>query len=381
MASYSLAALRLAPTELVIVQPTTLCNLNCEYCFLPLRKDNLTLAVADLQTIFSNLTYDRLLRPKTTVCWHLGEPTVLPIEYYREAQAIIRQACPDVRFRFTIQTNGTRITNDWCSFFIEEAMTVGISFDGDDFDNNRRKDRGGSSSFTRVRDGLARLQHNNVDYYIIAVLSKPVLTKPHSFYRFFKDLRVKQLCLNVVESEGGGIPPFLADDSVFGLISDFYGELWQIVASDPDPIWIREIDHSQQAIVAGKDGVSSAQEMTAGRILTILWNGHTLPYTPGFATLKRRELERFTIGNLISSPLSLGRNDANCKFLDEAVSQLYRQCAEHCDYFSVCGGGSPAHRWAEFGHFDEHVTRTCQASIQARMRGVVSSMRQRLSAL
>jgi uncharacterized protein len=379
MEPYSFKDLRLAPTELIVLQPTTLCNLDCEYCFLPRRKENLTLPIGDLALIFKNLAQDCVLEAKTSVCWHLGEPTVLPVEYYRAAHEVIRRASPQTTFQFQIQTNGTKIDEQWCDFFLEERMTVGLSIDGNNVHNSRRKDWRGEESFDRIAKGLANLQARNIDCYVIAVLSREALTDAKSFYNFFVSIGVKQLCLNIVESEGGGIPSFLQDETVFDSIEHFYSELWEIVANDPDPIWIREIDHSQQAIVSGQDIPNLSQEMTAGRILTILHNGDTLPFTPGFATLQKETLERFVVGNLLSGPLSASRNRNICEFLDDAVFGLREKCLKGCEFYSVCGGGSPAHRWAEFGHFNEHVTRTCQASVQSRMRGIVSSISRRIS--
>lgn len=379
MEPYSFKDLRLAPTELIVLQPITLCNLDCEYCFLPQRKENLVLPISDLDRIFQNLAYDCVLREKTTVCWHLGEPTLLPVEYYRAAHDVIRRACPKITFQFQIQTNGTKIDEEWCDFFLEERMTVGLSIDGNDAHNDRRRDWRGENSFDRIAKGLAQLQLRNIDCYVIAVLSRAALVDAKSFYAFFRTIGVKQLCLNVVESEGGGISPFLKDGMVFDLIERFYDDLWKIVADDPDPIWIREIDNSQQAIVAGRNIPNLSQEMTAGRILTILLNGDTLPFTPGFATLQKEAVQKFVIGNLISGPLSATRNLNICEFVDDAVFQLREKCLRDCEFYSVCGGGSPAHRWAEFGHFNEHVTRTCQASVQSRMRGIVSSIGRRIN--
>jgi len=46
------------------------------------------------------------------------------------------------------------------------------------------------------------------------------------------------------------------------------------------------------------DSTVFAEGLTAGRILTVLWNGDVLPLTPDFATVPKADLHRFVIGNL-----------------------------------------------------------------------------------
>jgi len=181
-----------------------------------------------------------LLDKTAAVCWHLGEPTLLPADYFREANAAIRLACPDTTIQFQMQTNGVRIDAGWCEFFAEESIVVGISLDGDAYQNYRRKDRGGGHTSTVSYEVLPDWQEAKINHYVMAVLSRRALLDARSFYQFFKLLGVKQLCLNVTESEGGSVSAFLADDDIFELVTKFYEELWITRAADPDPIWIRE---------------------------------------------------------------------------------------------------------------------------------------------
>jgi uncharacterized protein len=80
-------------------------------------------------------------------------------------------------------------------------------------------------------------------------------------------------------------------------------------------------------------------------------------------------------GNLIRGPLSQTLNADNWTSLSNSVSTLVKTCMQNCDYYSVCGGGSPAHRWAEYGTLDGPFhTLTCNASVQAKMRGIVKAI-------
>jgi uncharacterized protein len=377
-AQLQLGNLRLRPAELVVLQSTTLCNLDCEYCCLPNRRENFSLSLRTLRAVIENLSVDGLISSDATICWHLGEPLLLPIEYYRSAHATIREILPfNVRFQF--QTNGVHLNDEWCSFFNEEEARIGISLDGSQGEHDsRRVDWKRGQSFDKVISGLRSLQENDVEYHVIAVLSDEALADAGKFYDSFVEMGVRRLCLNVVESEGKGIPSFLSDDRVFSRITRFYSDLWRRVASETAPIWIREIEHSQEAVFLKPTTVSRSQEMEAGLVTSVLWNGDLLPYTPGFATVRRDDLGNFILGNVATAPLSKQHNKAVAEFLASSVERLFQSCKTQCEFFEVCGGGSPAHRWAEQRSFTDHVTRTCRASIQARARGVIDGMLQAL---
>jgi uncharacterized protein len=253
---------------------------------------------------------------------------------------------------------------------------VGISIDGTPSQNSRRVDRAGGETFDRVMRGIAALQDANVNFYVVAVLSPEALSDAHSFYHFFKLAGIKQLCLQVPESEGGRVSSFLMDDNVFDLLKTFYMDLWAIKQLDSDPIWIREFDSRREDASRQLGNGVIAQEMTAGRIITVLWNGDVLPFTPDFATVPKEDLQRFVIGNLIDQPLSVARNKSNCRFVDAVTAQLVKQCSANCKYYISCGGGNAAHRWAEYHDFEEHQTRTCRAAIQSRLAGINEARKQ-----
>jgi uncharacterized protein len=264
--------------------------------------------------------------------------------------------------------------------FADEFMGVGVSIDGPEKMNDRRRNLAGKSAYDRARNALNLLTEHKIAHHVIAVLSDAALNDPDSFYYFFKELGVRELCLNAVESEGEGVAPFLLESSIQDRVEAFFFRLWQLVAADEDPIWIRELAHAQSAIWGGADRPLLSQEMSPGRVITVLWDGRVLPYTPGFATVREGDIDRFVIGNLVQGPLSVVYDRENWSRLFGAVSGLARQCMSGCEYYSVCGGGSPAHRWAEHGTFDgDFATQTCRVSVQAKMRGILRGIADTIS--
>ena len=60
-----------------------------------------------------------------------GEPTVAGLPFFEAFAACARaKQPPKVKLAFSIQTNGTLLTEDWAAFFQREGFLVGLSLDG-----------------------------------------------------------------------------------------------------------------------------------------------------------------------------------------------------------------------------------------------------------
>ena len=104
--------------QLVVIQPTPFCNIDCRYCYLPDRSNKAVVSEETLGNFFSQIFASGWLRDGLSVVWHAGEPMVLPIDFYRRAFRLIdSMKPPDVALTHAFQTNGTLIDDAWCAFF------------------------------------------------------------------------------------------------------------------------------------------------------------------------------------------------------------------------------------------------------------------------
>ena len=104
------------PITLVVVQPTSFCNLNCDYCYLPDRHLKNTLSLDLIEPIFQRVFSSRFLQNDFTICWHAGEPLAVPISFYESAFAKIAEVSEKYNqqgycFRHSVQTNATYIND------------------------------------------------------------------------------------------------------------------------------------------------------------------------------------------------------------------------------------------------------------------------------
>ena len=63
-----------------------------------------------------------------TIVWHAGEPTVVPVAWYRGAHERLKAAAPHAA-AFRIQSNGIAISSEWIDFLRDTGTRIGLSID------------------------------------------------------------------------------------------------------------------------------------------------------------------------------------------------------------------------------------------------------------
>jgi len=178
----------------VLAKPTgPICNLDCEYCFF-LSKEQL---YPNDRFRMSDDVLERYLRqlieahsaPEVTIAWQGGEPTLMGIDFFRRAVALVDSYLrPGQTAQHTIQTNGTLLTGDWCEFLAENNFLVGISIDGPpEFHDRYRVDKHGKSTFDKVKRGLDLLVAHGVEWNVLCTVHAANQDHPLEVYRFFRD--------------------------------------------------------------------------------------------------------------------------------------------------------------------------------------------------
>lgn len=123
-------------TTSVVLQPTTLCNLDCRYCYLPLRRRNLTMSTEVARAVAASI--EPWTRAQAVeVCWHGGEPLAMG----RARLGALFDCFAGLDVAHGVQTNGVLVDDGWCRFFTERNVHVGVSIDGTRADTAARVDR------------------------------------------------------------------------------------------------------------------------------------------------------------------------------------------------------------------------------------------------
>jgi uncharacterized protein len=349
--------------ELLVIQPTPFCNIDCRYCYLPDRNSKAVVAPATLSNLFSQVFASAWLKDCLSVVWHAGEPMVLPIGFYRDAFRMIDREKPTaLEVTHSFQTNGTLIDEAWCNFFSEEHVNLGVSIDGPKFlhDRNRRT-RAGRGTFDKTIAGIRLLRQRGVPFHVISVLSGASMAAPRAMFDFYVQEGIERVCFNVEESEGDHISESFADSGVEAAYYRFLSEFWRLSADMPGKItFLREIEHALQQVIRPADAPFSNQLVEPFAITSMDWAGNISTFSPELLGLKNPRYGDFVLGNINHDALVDMPRRANFVTMVEDIEAGVAMCRERCEYFSVCGGGEPVNKLAENGTFVSTETTYCR---------------------
>ncbi len=143
------------------------CNLNCSYCYYYNMGDDTALtrpARASLDTSEALAQWlaegcRELGIPQVHIAFHGGEPMLMRAsEFARICGAFERHLGAKFDLRFSIQTNGTLLTEGWIEALRQYRVSVGVSIDGMRADHDRyRLDHQNRSTFEATEDAIERL--------------------------------------------------------------------------------------------------------------------------------------------------------------------------------------------------------------------------------
>ena len=95
---------------------------------------------------------------------------------------------PGQAIAYTIQTNGTKLDDEWAAFFKEHNFLVGLSVDGPQpMHDAYRVNKGGAGTFHQVMRGWQVLQKHAVDVNILCTVHAANADHPLEVYHFFRD--------------------------------------------------------------------------------------------------------------------------------------------------------------------------------------------------
>ncbi|HXC27395.1 MAG TPA: cyclophane-forming radical SAM/SPASM peptide maturase GrrM/OscB [Stellaceae bacterium] len=349
--------------ELLVVQPTPFCNIDCRYCYLADRTNKSVVADATLQNLFGQVFASGWAKDGLSVVWHAGEPMVLPIAFYRRAFAMIEGLKPEgLMLSHSFQTNGTLIDDAWCDFIAETHLSIGVSVDGPrHFHDRNRVTRSGRGTFDKTIAGIRRLKSHGVPFHVISVLTKESLAAPREMFDFYLAEGIDHVCFNVEESEGDHRSESFAEAGIEDAYYDFLSEFWRLSAANPGKIsFIREIDDAQRNVFRPRDTGIHNQLATPFAITSMDWTGNIATFSPELLGLKNRDYDDFVLGNVNRDRLEdLAARPLLARMAGDIDAGI-ALCREHCEYFSVCGGGEPVNKLFENGSFATAETVFCR---------------------
>jgi len=349
-------------TSLIIIQPTPFCNLNCSYCYLSQRTDTTALTIDQIGAMFEKLLTFPTVSDCVTVVWHGGEPMVLGIAYYEAAFARIRDCCPPgLKVELAFQTNATLIDDAWCDLFLRWGVGICASIDGPRHINDAfRKTRAGKGTYDRTVAGLKCLQRRGIPFAIIAVLTKMALEDPDAVFSFFEEMDICDVAFNIEEIEGVNTRSSLSNGFDESTVVRFFARFSELMKERKYAMVVRELDETLESIrYFDKRGPINNLIIPFG-IITVDVNGGVYTFSPELPGYSSPEFPSFSIGNIFTDDFDTLQNSDNLKAMMAEINTGVELCRASCEYFAVCGGGTPANKVFENGSFASSETLHCR---------------------
>jgi uncharacterized protein len=367
----------IGPLDLLVVQPTPFCNLDCRYCYLPDRQRTDHMSWPTLDAVFRWVFASGLVRTPFTVVWHAGEPLVLRPEFYEEAFATAdRHNRDDVPLVHSFQTNATLIDRAWCDFLKAHPVELGVSVDGPAFLHDRhRVTRHGTGTHDRVMNGIRRLRDGDISFHVITVLTRDTLDYPDELYDFYVSEGIECVGFNVEEIEGPHRESSLSGVDIGPRFRRFLARFLDLAAAGPAPLWVRELDSMELAILAaGTDAPVHTHETTPFAIVSVDWQGNLSTFSPELLGLQSDRYGDFVLGNVATDSLAVLAASPRLAAIHRDIAVGVERCWQTCAYFRFCGGGAPVNKLCETGSFAATETLFCRLNRQALLDVVLHRM-------
>jgi len=347
--------------QTVVLQPTPFCNINCRYCYLPQRDATTVMPLETVIALFEKIFASGWSSPCLTIIWHAGEPLVLPISYYKAAfEAIEARRPPSIQLRHCVQTNGMLLTQDWCDFIKKWHIGVGVSIDGPrHLHDANRVTRAGKGTFDRTLDGIRLLRRENVPFHVITVLSEKSMHAPEEMLDFYISEGIDDVCFNVEESEGIHISGLLSSSNPADSFRHFLDRFWTLSRQSSQIQFIREIDGMITRIFRPECASPDNAQVEPFGMVNVDCHGNVSSFSPELLGYKNAKYNDFIVGNILSDSLEDMLRSASMLAMKQDIAAGVEACRKECDYFSVCGGGSPVNKLTENGSFESSRTVFC----------------------
>jgi uncharacterized protein len=350
-----------ATVRVLVLQPTSFCNIDCSYCYVPDRTISHRMKDDVLAGIASNILLPEITGESVLVCWHSGEPLTLPPSYYRAAiNLLAKHRLPSLRMDQHFQTNGTLITPQWVEFFHEVKARICVSLDGPkELHDRSRIQRNGKGTHDATMRGIKLLRAGGVRPAVICVLTDYSLRHPQLLFDFFERNEFESIAFNVEETVGCNLSAGGTEET----FSKFLDSYLTFAARQGSRQQLRDVESIAARLFQAEPARRFESLILPFAHVSVDVRGNYWTYSPELGL--GQNAENFFLGNCRFDRITDAAETHRFLDLRTQVEKGVRLCESNCNYFGICGGGSPAHKYSELGRFDATETHFCRINVKA----------------
>ncbi len=316
----------------VTLEPHGGCNLQCHYCYSHINNARIMGidAVTRLTDKIAHHINEKGFKELSFV-WQGGEPLLAGIAFFRKAVKTLKSSIPRVQQRHFIQTNGLLLDDEFCRFFRDMNVQVGVSLDGPQgIHDQMRVDSKGEGTYVAVIEKIYLLEKHQVPVGFNAVISKASLGNEQRLYSFFQEMGYGFRVNPIIPPLNRGIADeYLLRKGEYGTFLCRLFDVW--TRTEGNRIDVSPLDAYLLAVSSGQTSECQHKQTCVGSNLGIKPTGE--------AVLCSR-FQSHVLGNIMQMPVAgLFSSSANKGFKDrlDALSDC-----RSCENWSICNGGCPA---------------------------------------
>jgi uncharacterized protein len=260
-----------------------------------------------------------------------GEPLVSGLSYFRKFTEKMKQH-PSIETHYSIQTNGTLITDKVAQFFKDNDFLVGISLDGYEENMNfYRISPKDDNVYQQVIEGIETLKKYGVEYNILTVVTRELAKHPKALFEYYLSEGFEYVQLIPC------LPAFGIEDDGMSLTPDLYASFYKSFFK----AWKKAFERGHyininlfENLASMMQGYYPYQCGMLGRCITqyvVESNGDVFPCD--FYCL-----DEYCMGNIYEKSLSELKDSEGSRKLTEGPSMEKKIC-ESCRYRNICHGG------------------------------------------
>ncbi len=315
----------------LMLEPVKTCNIHCRYCYSDLAHQEVMSFEIMTAAIHEAVTYARENRFNSMhLIWHGGEPLLAGLDFFRAAGAEIAAHRLNISIQQFIQTNGLLLDKDFCRYFRDERIEVGISLDGPKkIHDAMRITRDGKGTHGQIMEKLVLAKTHGLPFGLCMVVTPHCLGREKEIYHFFKALGTP-FRTNPV------IPPFHGQYATNVMLEPMeYGRFMcrlfdEWIKAKTDRVPVSPLDSYLLSLVSGTSPECQHQTSCIGNRIGVRPDG-TLVLCSRFQVQ--------CLGHIRVNTLREIFDTATCTALDRRNSSL-RSCRA-CINREICHGGCP----------------------------------------
>ena len=325
-----------------IIEVATTCNLACKYCFAK-RPTPAIMSTDTARKIIESLLRYNGPGAETKFIWHGGEPLLAGIPFYKNILQIQSElASEGLKYRNSIQTNGTLLNDEWIDFFRDNSFGVGSSLDGlRNLHDAKRRDRKNTGTYDTVVGNLLRAKERGLTIGTICVISRETLPYVEDIYHNMKALGLPFTMSPVTPNYGqpNDLQPLTPVEYTDVLI-----RLFDIWFDDPKPTITVNPPHSVLTgiIYGGMPLYCSADDSCFSKFVSFLPDGSVYPCNRFAGD------QGFYLGNINDTAFDAILDNSPRRKLMERTKETLTPCSS-CESNSMCRGGCAHHAFTFYG--------------------------------